>query len=500
MQYRECLDIVRELGLRFRHYKSIESLFELDQWSALPAEGAAYRQQTAAFIGEQKNALYQGDDARRAADFLAGVPLSDIEDDIARGLVRTFLFRYRNAVRTPQDTLRQYNLMRADCMRAWNEARAAQDYRIFMPWLDRAFALKAEIARAIDPDAPVFDTLVGMTDEGLSVAEVSAQFDKLKAGIGALLAKLSKARAPEAAPIPDSDPGQMAAFAQRLARELGYRPERGGFNDRVVHGFTSFMGPRDARVSTYRSGSYNLIFTCLHEAGHAMYSSSSSQPVIDAGLWGGIEGGFHEASARFFENMIGHSLAYWQFYYPQLQQELPLFRGIPLDQFYALTHRVQPTLRRISSDEVTYSLHAILRFELERDYFAGLLTAGDMAEAWNDKYESYLGIRPQNDTEGVLQDMHWAGDYIGYFQSYALGNIYDGQILAAMQRDLPDMPARLAQGDVGCIAVWMDEHIWQYGCCYTAGEMVRRLTGGGLDAQPFLDYLDQTYSAVYGLA
>ena len=146
MQYRECLDIVRELGLRFRHYKSIESLFELDQWSALPVEGAAYRQQTAAFIGEQKNALYQGDDARRAADFLAGVPLSDIEDDIARGLVRTFLFRYRNAVRTPQDTLRQYNLMRADCMRAWNEARAAQDYRIFMPWLDRAFALKAEIA------------------------------------------------------------------------------------------------------------------------------------------------------------------------------------------------------------------------------------------------------------------------------------------------------------------------------------------------------------------
>src|SRR5699024_1968528 len=129
-----------------------------------------------------------------------------------------------------------------------------------------------------------------------------------------------------------------------------------------------------------------------------------------------------------------------------------------------------------------YSLHAILRFELERDYFAGLLTAGDMAEAWNDKYESYLGIRPQNDTEGVLQDMHWAGDYIGYFQSYALGNIYDGQILAAMQRDLPDMPARLAQGDVGCIAAWMDEHIWQYGCCYTAGEMVRRLTGGGLDA------------------
>ena len=496
MNYQECLETVKELNEKFRYYKSIESLFEYDQWSSLPEEGAAYRQQTAAFIGDQKNALYQGDKAREAAKYLSGVKLNEIEDEIERGLIRTFRFRYRNAVHTPEETLRSYNLIKADCMKAWNQARAAQDYGIFMPWLKKAFDLKKEIALAIDPDAPAFDTLVGMTDEGLSVKEVSEQFDVLKEGIKEILnqTKAKGSTGTEEIPdIPDSDPDQMAAFGQRLARELGYRPERGGFNDRVVHGFTSFMGPRDARVSAYKSGSYNLIFTCLHEAGHAMYSCSSSDRVAEAGMWGGIEGGFHEANARFFENMVGHSHAYWEYYYPQLQEEIPLYRQIPMEQFYTLTHRVRPTLRRISSDEVTYSLHAILRFELERDYFAGELKAEDMAEAWNDKYENYLGIRPSNDTEGVLQDMHWAGDYIGYFQSYALGNIYDGQILKAMEKDIPDMEDLLREGKLSPITKWMEDKIWQYGCCYTAGEMVEKLTGSRLDAAPFLEYLRRKY-------
>ena len=496
MNYQECISTIKELNRKFRYYKSIESLFEYDQWSALPDEGAAYRQETAAFIGDGKNALYRGEDARRSVEYLSGVSPDEIEDDVERGLIRTFRFRYRNAVRTPEDTLRRYNMIKADCMKVWNQARAAKDYGIFMPWLRQAFDLKKEIALAIDPDVPAFETLVGMTDEGLSVKEVSEQFDILKNGLRALLDKISvsgQADAQAAGLIPDSDPEQMAAFAQSLARELGYRPERGGFNDRVVHGFTSFMGPRDARVSTYRSGSYNLIFTCLHEAGHAMYSCSSSERMVEAGMWGGIEGGFHEANARFFENMVGHSHAYWEYNYPRLQKEIPMFRQIPLKQFYDVTHQVKPSLRRISSDEVTYSLHAILRFELERDYFAGKLKAEDMAEAWNNKYETYLGIRPSNDTEGVLQDMHWAGDYIGYFQSYALGNIYDGQILDAMKKDIPDMEARLARGDVGSISQWMEEKIWQYGCCYTADEMIRKLTGKGLDAEPFLRYLEQIY-------
>lgn len=160
---------------------------------------------------------------------------------------------------------------------------------------------------------------------------------------------------------------------------------------------------------------------------------------------------------------------------------------------------VRPSLRRIEADEVTYSLHAILRFELERDFFAGNIKAEDMAEAWNDKYEQYLGIRPSNDTEGVLQDMHWAGDYIGYFQSYAVGNIYDGQIRSALLQSLPGVYEQVAKGDFSSLNQWMKENIWQYGCCYTSGELMQRLTGKALDAKPFLQYLEEKYGRLYRL-
>lgn len=501
MPYQQHMEQIRSLNDQFRYYKTVESLFELDQWSALPPEGGAYRQQVAAHIAQQKAALFLGADVRAAADYFAGADLDSVEDEIERGLIRTFLFRYRNATRTPADLTRKYSLLKADTMNAWKQAREKQDFQIFLPWLEQAFSLKKQIALAIDPDAPAFDTLVGLNDEGACCQEISREFAVLAQGIGQLLPRI------QASPVqPDlsllsleEDPARMEAFAQRLARESGYKDSRGGFNNRVVHGFSSFMGPRDGRVSTPRNGSFNLIFTYLHEAGHAMYSSGGSDRVNAANMWGGIEGGFQEAMARFNENMVGRSRAYWEHYYPQLQQEFPAFRGVSLDQFYQTMNAVRPSLRRIAADEVTYSLHVILRYELERDYFSGKLAARDMEDAWNDKCRQYLGICPANATEGVLQDMHWAGDYIGYFQSYALGNLYGGQILEAVRREVPDLDADLARGSFDRLNAWLDENVRQYGCCYTAGQLAKKLSGKSLDAQPFLKYLNDKYSALYKL-
>lgn len=500
MNYQQHLETITQIGREFRYCKSVESLFELDQWSALPQQGVNYRQEMAAYVAREKTRLYCTDQAAKEEEYFAQVPLSEIGDEVERGVIRTFLQRRRVAARTPEDLQRQYSLIKAQCMEKWKEARAAKDYRIFQPWLQQAFDLKGQIAKAIDPDRPAFATLVGLTDDGADVDEISREFDVLKEGLRDLMAKLSKGCAPQVVDYPQGDPAAMSAFAQSLARELGFPTDLGTFNDQVVHGFTSFMGPRDARVSTYRSGSHELIFTCLHEAGHAMYSTGSSQKVVDAGLWGGIEGGFHEANARFYENMVGRSRAYWDYCFPKLGNTLHQFEDMSLDTFYLGLHRVQPSLKRIASDEVTYSLHAILRFELERDYFAGKLRAEDMAQAWNQKYQDYLGLCPPDDTQGVLQDMHWAGDYIGYFQSYALGNIYDGQILQALERDKPDWQEDIRRGKFGPLNDWMRENIWSHGCCLTAGELVKQITGSSLDARPFLKYLDEKYSVLYGLA
>ena len=500
MTYQQHLETITRIGREYRYCKSIESLFELDQWTLLPARGVDYRQETAAFVARRKDELYLTGEAAAEEAYFEKVSLDKIEDPVERGVVRTFLQRRRVAARTPEDLQRQYSLVKTRCMQKWKEARAAKDYAIFMPWLQQAFDLKGQIARAINPDAPAFDTLVSLTDAGADVGEISRQFAVLQKGLGALLKKLERGTAPAATDYPTSDPAAMSAFAQSCAREAGFTEDQGSFNDQVVHGFTSFMGPRDARVSTYRNGSHELIFTCLHEAGHAMYSTGSSQRLIDAGLWGGIEGGFHEAISRFYENMVGRSRAYWDHCFPRLAAALPEYADLGADAFYLGLHRVHPSCKRIASDEVTYSLHAILRFELERDYFAGRLTAGEMADAWNEKYREYLGVCPPDDTQGVLQDMHWAGDYIGYFQSYALGNIYDGQILAALERDMPAWQEEIRQGNFAPLNGWMGEHIWQWGCCFTAGELVQRVTGSALDAKPFLRYLDRKYSALYGLA
>ena len=501
MAYQQYLEQIRAINDQFRYYKTIESLFELDQWSALPPEGGAYRQQVAAHVAQQKAALFAGPDVKRAADYFRSADLSDIGDEVERGLIRSFLFRYRNLTGTPAELTRQYSLLRAETMNQWKQAREARDFQIFRPWLEQVFSLKKQIALAIDPERPAFDTLVGLSDEGADCGEIDREFHRLKAGLQELLARIRAGGIrPDSVPLQATgSPEAVERFARRLALESGYDQRRGGFNNRVIHGFTSFLGPRDARVSTGGSDSFHLIFTYLHEAGHAMYASGGSDRVNAANMWGGIEGGFHEAMARFNENMVGRSKAYWTFYYPQLQREFPQFRDVPLDQFYRAVNEVRPSLRRIAADEVTYSLHVILRYELERDYFSGRIAVEDLAELWNEKSEQYLGVRPADDTEGVLQDMHWAGDYIGYFQSYALGNIYGGQMLQVLRRDIPDLDQQLEQGRFEALNLWLDRNVRQYGCCYTAGELIQKVSGSSLDARPFLAYLEEKYSELYSL-
>lgn len=499
MLYNKHIKNISSINNEFRYYKTIESLFELDQWSSLPSEGGAYRQQVAAHIADQKANLFFSDKAKQAADFFLNSDLNSIDDDIERALVRTFLFRYKNAVHTPEELIRQYNLIKADTMNAWKLARKKQDFQIFLPYLEKVFELKKQIALSIEPNKPAFDTLMSLNDEGANAEQISREFNVLSDGLKSLLNKIKSSDVKPSILSFEDTPTHMEAFARRLACESGYKESRGAFNNQVVHGFASFLGPRDSRISTPIHGRFDLIFTYLHEAGHSMYCSGGNDKVNNANLWGGIEGGFHEAMARFNENMIGRSYEYWQYYFPQLQAEFPAFNDISLDDFYLSMNAVNPSVKRISSDEVTYNLHVILRFEIERDYFLGKLDCCDIEKRWNELYKKYLDVCPENPTEGVLQDMHWAGDYIGYFQSYALGNIYSGQILQAINKDIPDFKSDIKTGRFDRLNDWLNENIRQYGCIYTASELAEKISGKSLDAKPFLDYLNNKYSKLYKL-
>ena len=501
MSAKEHLETIKTMQKEYRYYQSVESLFEIDLWSFLPPEGGAYRQELSAYASTQKAALFHRPEAVRAARYFQAAGEEAGTDDIEKGLIRNFLSLYSTIGQISEETMKTYKMLQAETMDCWKRAREEEDFFLFAPCLEKVFTLKKKMALEMAPDRDPFETLVSMTDPGVSLEEVGRQFQIMAEGLRALRSRIESSAVPIQEDILDrpQDPERMERFARELCCKVGYRLSRGAFNGRVIHAFSSFVGPKDSRISTYRSGGIPLIFTYLHEAGHAIYAGSGNRQVDEAGLWGGLDGGVHESMSRFHENMIGRSKGFWKYVYPGFQKEFPDFADVSLEDFYRAIHKVKSSPKRISSDEVTYNLHILVRFELERDWFAGRLKAEEMRDAWNEKYSYYLGVKPENDREGILQDMHWAGDYIGYFQSYALGNLYDGQIFSRMLEDIPDFEQRMEKGEFSKVEEWLEEKIGQYGKSLDGPSLMRQATGTSLDAGPFLRYLEKKYGEIYQL-
>lgn len=480
------------------YYNSIGGVLGIDQWGGLPDAGVPYRLEVNDFLDHQKRALYFTSEADEMVSYYKEHPIG--ADDIETAQIRGFLKQRNFYENAPRELLDEFNRKRVESMTAWKQAREAKDFDIFKPYMKDVFELRKKIALALRPDEDPFATQVDLVDEGLKIEEISREFQKLREGIVAIRRRIKESGAAidNSFLKKEQDQEAMMRFAKSLAREVGYRDDMGGYNEKVIHAFSSTIGPRDARISTAKHGKLSLIMTLLHEAGHSMYGYSSSDAVAGAGLYGGISGGFHEGQARFIENFIGRSRAYIRHIYPGLIEAFPEYAAISEEDFYRGLNKVASTVKRTEADEVTYNLHVIIRFELERDYFAGRLTIDEMRDAWNDKYEEYLGLRPQDDTEGILQDMHWTGSWIGYFQSYALGNIYDGMIYNAIRKELPDFAELVENGNFAPIIRWLTENIWQYGRSVTAMELLNRFSPKGLDAQPLLDYLDDKFGRIYG--
>ena len=480
------------------YYDSVNGVLGIDQWGGLPDEGVPYRVKVNNFLADQKRSLYFTADADELTAYYKEHPLG--ESDIETAQIRGFLKQRSFYQDVPKELSEELNRMSVEAMTAWKQAREAKDFDIFKPYMEKVFDLRKQIALALRPNEDPFATLVDLVDEGLSIETISTEFRKLREGIVAIRRKIedSDLQIDNSFLQKEQNPEEMMEFSKALAREVGYRDSMGGYNEKVIHAFSSTIGPRDARISTSKHGRPTQMLTILHESGHAMYGYSSNDAVAEAGLYGGISGGFHEGQARFIENIIGRSRAYIRHIYPKLIAAFPELASVSEENFYRGINKVASTSKRIEADEVTYNLHIIIRFELERDYFSGKLTIDQMRDAWNDKYEEYLGIRPQNDTEGILQDMHWTGDWIGYFQSYTLGNIYDGMILKSIRKDLPNFTELIETGEFAPIISWLTENIWQYGRSVTTMDLLNRFSSHGLDAQPLLDYLDDKFGRIYG--
>jgi carboxypeptidase Taq len=284
---------------------------------------------------------------------------------------------------------------------------------------------------------------------------------------------------------------------ERLGFDLGR-----GRLDRSAHPFTTSLGAHDVRITTryFKDNLLSTIFSVIHESGHAFYEMGFPPELRGTSLADGASMAFHESQSRLWENVIGRSRPFWEGLFPVLRSHFPAqLGGVGQEQFYRAVNRVRPSLIRVDADEVSYSLHIILRFDLEERLFAGTLRPGDLPEAWRQGMKDYLGLEPPSDAEGVLQDIHWSMGAFGYFPSYALGNLYGLQLRERLLADLPGLSGAVAQGNFAPLHGWLRERIYAWGCRLEPAVLLKTVTGEKLSAEPFLHYIEEKYAALYGL-
>jgi len=425
----------------------------------------------------------------------------DPDSDDAR-LVKVAKRNYEKAVKVPPEFTAEFAKVTTFAFGAWIEARAADDFSKFQPHLEKIIELAHRFVAYFAPYDHVYDPLLDQFEPGMKTAEVKAIFGALRPKQVELIQAIA-----DHSPVDDSflhqkfNEGKQWDFGVEVISKYGYNWQRGR-QDKSAHPFTINFARDDVRITTRVEPEYlgSGLFSSLHECGHGLYEQGSAPKYERSPLAGGASLAIHESQSRMYENLIGRSLPFWEYFYPKLQEYFPEQLGnVDLLAFYKGINKVQPSLIRVEADEATYNLHIMLRLELEIALMEGKLAVKDLPEAWNTKMEDYLGITPPNDALGVLQDVHWSSGMVGYFSTYALGNLISVQLWEQMQKDMPKMEDQIRQGEFADLLQWLVTKIHQHGKKYEPQELVQRVTGSKIDAAPYMRYLKAKYSDIYGL-
>lgn len=414
-------------------------------------------------------------------------------------IVRTVRRDHDVERRVPGDLAAEISRAGSDGYAAWLAAREANDYALFEPALRRNIDLARRYAACFPEVEHPYDALLDRYEPGTTAAQVTALFDRLRDGLVPLISQIAMQPARQALA------GEFPVAAQRelgleMARSMGFDP--GGWRlDAAVHPFATAPAPGDVRVtSRFDEHSLTGLFALLHEVGHGLYEHGIDPALARTTLDTGVSLGVHESQSRLWENLVGRSPAFWTHWLPRLRDRFPLsLRDVDLEAFMRAVNVVRPTLIRVEADEVTYALHVILRFELELDLIDGTLDAADVPAAWASKVRRFLGVDVPDDLRGVLQDIHWSEGIIGYFPTYAIGNVLAAQLWVVAQAEIADLDGELRRGELGSLRAWLRERIHRHGRLYTPAELIERAVGGPLDPEPMLAHLRAKYGALYAL-
>jgi carboxypeptidase Taq len=438
--------------------------------------------------------------------------MCETERDPERAAAVRELSRERSrAIAVPERLVRALAEAQGASLTAWRDARERSDFGAFAPHVERLLALRREMAAcwlpllpraAGEPEPEPYDALLEGYEPGMRVARLAPILERIAAWLAPLVARVA------AAPPPDDGflRGRFDADAQwdltmELLAMVGFDLDAGR-QDRSVHPFSQGIDAGDVRLTTriFEELPLSSLYGTLHEAGHGLYEQGLPAEVAGGVLAAAPSMGLHESQSRLWENLVGRSLPFWEALLPRMARRFPeRLAGVTPQRMYAAVNRVERSMIRVEADEVTYNLHVVLRFGLERALLRGDLAVKDLPGAWSDRMEALLGARPRDDAEGVLQDIHWAWGELGYFPTYTLGNCYAATLFAAIRRARPGLDDELRRGELGGILGWLREHVHRHGRRFGAEELVRRATGTGLDDGDLRAYLEGKYGALYGL-
>ncbi|WP_257448599.1 carboxypeptidase M32 [Archangium lipolyticum] len=471
-----------------------------DQETYLPSKGAESR----AF----QLSTIQGIHHERLVDPRLGELLSwaignkGLTDD-QRAMARVLTHERDRAVKVPKALVQALAEAQSRGLVAWREARKQNRFAVFQPALARLLALRREQADAYGHSGERYDALLEGYEPGMRVARLTPVLSALRDNLIPLVAAL------QAAPRKVTDFFQGRRFdldtqwrlSLRLLADMGFDLEAGR-QDKSIHPFSSGQHPKDVRLTTdLEEGTLTGLFSTLHEGGHGLYEQGFSESHYRTPLANAPSMGLHESQSRMWENLVGRGRPFWTHYFPVMREAFPeALAGVDLDTFHSAVNRVTPSLIRVEADEVTYNLHIVLRYELELLLIRDELPLSELPSAWNERMRRFLGVTPPDDTQGVMQDIHWAWGEFGYFPTYSLGNLYAASLYAAAKRALPGLEEGIARGQLLPLRDWLRTHVHAEGYRLPAEELVRNVTGQGLTDSDFLAYLKSKYGALYGVS
>ncbi len=493
------LETYRRLLDEMAKYDSALAVLGWDLETHMPPKGVDTRSAVTGMLSRKRFEILVSDELGRClAELRSAAGLSEAEEASVRRVGK----RHDRGRAIPPALVEEKSAAESQARAAWQTAREASDFVAFRPHLEKMVGYARTFAELYGYEEHPYDALIEDYEPGMTCRKLTAIIDPLRAELVPFLRRLTQEGTPPDASIRGGtfDQDTQRRLSRRALEIILYDFEAGSLDD-VAHPFTMTIGPGDVRVTNRYLESEILsgLFGALHEGGHALYNQGMPAELYALGLANGASNGIHESQALMIENQVGRSLAFWRFFQPVLAHYFPQFKRAKPEKIYAAANVARPSLIRVDADEVTYNLHIMLRFEIEAGLMDGSIQVADLPALWNDAMKRYLGIVPPNDAAGVLQDVHWSIGAFGYFPSYMLGSLYAAQLHATMRKQVPDLDASIARGDLRPLVGWLRENVHGVGGMYEPGDLVERVTGESLNPAHFMRYIGEKYGAVYGL-